>query len=133
MKKLTVFFLVLIMLLTFCVCSAYQSSYRATMLVKSEGGDHCEAKFGSLKGTLVLNATVKETDADGMIHYEAELAEGELSVYYDVNGTKELLFSLKGGERLDSRGGKVAVGDQITIIIETVETVKNGEIEIEFD
>ncbi len=133
MKKLTIVFLALVILLSFCACSSYQSSYSAAMLVRSEGGDHCEARFGSLKGTLVLKTRVRDRDADGMIHYEAELGEGELSVYYDVNGTKELLFSLKGGERLDSRGGKVAVGDKVTIIIETVETVKNGEIEIDFD
>ncbi len=128
------YFLFILAILSLCLsaCSAYKSSYSATMLVRTEGGDHCEVHFGSLNGTLVLNAKVP-ADTDGSIHYDAELAEGEISVYYDVDGIKELLFTIKGSEEVDSRGGSVKKGDKVTIIIETVGKAKDGEIEIDFD
>ncbi len=132
MKKFLAFFSVLALLLALVSCSGYKSSYRATMLVRSEGGNHCETGFSSLKGTLVLNAKVP-ADTDGSIHFDAELEEGELSVYYDAGNGKELLFTIKGGEELDSRGGYVEKGDKVTIIIETNGTAKDGEIEIDFD
>ncbi len=132
MKRTSVFLAVILLLLSLVSCSTYKSSYSATLLVRAEGGDHCEAHFGSLKGTLVLNAKVP-ADNDGTIHYDAELAEGEMSVYYDIGNGKELLFTLKGGEEADNRAGTVKKGDKVTIIIETAGTAKDGEIEIDFD
>ncbi len=134
MKRIFSLFLAVIMLFALCACSSYHTSYSATMLLRSEERNHCEVDFGSLAGTLVMDAKVKaDPEVDGTIHYEAELREGELSVYYDINGAKELLFTIKGGEKVDSRGGKVSVGDKVTFIIETVGTAKNGEIELDFD
>ncbi len=133
MKKITALFLSILMLISLFSCSAYRNDYNATMLVKSEGRDGCEAEFLTLNGTLVLNSTVRSSETDGTIHYDAELAEGELSVYYDIDGTKELLFTIKGGQELDGTGGTVNIGDKVTFIIETNGTAKNGEIEIDFD
>ncbi len=133
MKRLLLILLTLLTVFSLFSCSKYKSSYTATMLIRSSGGDDCEAKFASLNGTLVLNARVREDDPEGMIHYEAELEEGEISVYYDALGVKELLFTIKGGEHLDSRGGYVERGNKVAIIIETNGTAKNGEIEIDFD
>ncbi len=134
MKRFFALLLATAFIFAFCSCSVYRSSYSAVMLIRSEERNHCEVDFGSLKGTLVMDAKVKsDPELDGTIHYEAELQEGELSVYYDIDGTKELLFTIKGGERVDSRGGKVALGDKVTFIIETVGTAKDGEIELEFD
>ncbi len=133
MKRITSLLLAISMIVFLVSCSKYRNSYSAVMLVKSSGGDHCETSFGSLKGTLVLKATAKDDDIDGFIHYEASLLEGEVSVYYDIDGTKELLFTIKSGEKLDSKGGKVSKGDKVTFIIETVDTAKNGDIEIDFD
>ncbi len=133
MKKIAAIFLSILMLCSLFSCSKYRSSYSAIMLIKSEGRDGCEAEFHSLEGTLVLNSTVKSPDTDGKIHYEAELQDGEISVYYDIDGTKELLFTIKGGQKVDSIGGQVKKGDKVTFIIETNGTAKNGEIEIDFD
>ncbi len=133
MKKLIpVLLSITLLILPLTACNMGNNSYMATLLVKSEGLDHCEASFGSLKGTLRLNATVP-ADTDGTIHYDAELGEGELSVYYEINGRKERLFTIKGGEEIDSRGGSVAKGDKVKIIIETVGKAKSGDIEIDFD
>ncbi len=133
MKKVLLFILTAVLLLSLASCSQYKSSYKATMLTRSSGGDSCEAEFVTLEGTLVLNAKARDRYADGKIHYEAELREGEITVYYDVDGTKELLFEIKGGERLDNAGGSVQPGDKVTIIIETRGVAKGGDIEIDFD
>ncbi len=133
MKQFVALCLCVLLLLSLCACSAYKSAYSATMLVRSEGGDHCETKFASLEGILVMKATAKGPETDGTIHYEAELGEGELSVYYDIDGVKELLFTIRGGERLDDRSGTVKKDDKVTFIIETIGTAKQGEIEIEFN
>ncbi len=134
MKRFLAFLLCMAMVVLLSACSSYKSAYSAVMLIKSESRNHCEVEFGSLTGTLVMDSKVKlDPEVDGTIHYEAELREGEVSVYYDIDGTKELLFTIKGGEKLDSRGGKVAVGDKVVLIIETNGTAKDGEIELEFD
>ncbi len=133
MKKYFILFLVIAAVtFTFISCETDTDNYSATMLVKTSGLDHCEASFASLKGTLVLNATVP-ADTDGTIHYDAELAKGDITVYYDIDGTKNLLFSIKGGEESDGHAGTVQKGDKVTVIIETNGKAENGDIEIEFD
>ncbi len=132
MKRILAFLSAMVLMLSLISCSAYKSSYSATMLVRSEGHDSCEAHFSSLKGTLVLQAKVP-ADTDGSIHYDAELDEGEMSVYYDAGNGKELLFTIKGGEEFDNRGGYVEKGNKVIIIIETNGTAKDGAIEIDFD
>ncbi len=132
MKKLTAILLSLLALLSLLSLTACEGGYSAVLLAKVETQNACEVSFGSLKGTLPLSVTVPANN-DGTIHYDAELAEGELSVYYDIGNGKELLFTVKGGEEVDSRGGTVTKGDKVKIIIETVGKAKNGEIEIDFD
>ncbi len=133
MKRILAFILAILTAFSLFSCSPYKSSYSATMLVKTSHNDECGVHFGTLKGTLVLNTKVTDEDTDGTIHYEAELDVGEISVYYDVDGTKNLLFTIKGGEEVDGRAGSVAKGDKVIIIIETNGKAENGEIEIDFD
>ncbi len=134
MKKITAVVLALVMLVLMCSCSStYKNSYNAKMLTKSSGGDDCEVEFGELDGTLVLKATVGR-DNCGMIHYDADLHEGEITVYYDINDTgKKFLFSISGGQNLDTRAAYVTKGDKVTFIIETNGLAKIGEIDIDFD
>ncbi len=133
MKKFISVLLTCIFLVALCSCTTYKSDYDAVKMTTSSGGDHCKASFSSLEGTLVLNAKMQNGAAEGEIHYKASLDEGELYVYYDAFGTKELLFSLKGGETIDAHGGYVENGQKVTIIIETVGAAKNGEIYIDFE
>ena len=92
---------------------------------------HCSAEFYQLDGTCVFK--LKKTDGgEGDLHYIASLEEGEINVYYDIYGTKELLFNLKAGETVDSRGGYIERGKTVYIIIETVETSK-GSVRVDFE
>ena len=69
---------------------------------------------------------------EGDIHCKASLTEGEINVYYDVFGVKELLFNLKAGESIDERRGYIESGHTVYIIVETVTPAKEGKISIDF-
>lgn len=129
--------LAIFMLLSFTSCSGSSSVYSATMLVRSNTNDSCFATWNTLKGTLVLNTAKKSGLQEGAIHYTASLDEGELTVYYCVRrlGDKQKLelFSLKGGESVDDRGGYVEINNDIQIIIETKGKTKGGSIRIDFE
>ena len=107
------------------------SSYKAIMLVRITKDDFCEVSFSYLDGELVMKPRYTVAD-EGQIHYTALLDEGEINVYYEcASGVKELLFNIKAGEDLDSRGGYIERGRQ-KIYIETLTTAK-GKITLEFE
>ena len=111
--------------------------YSATMLVRHNTNDSCSATWDTLSGTLVLNTAKKSGSEEGEIHYTASLEEGELTVYYYVrlSGEKQktMLFSLKGGESVDDRGGYIKRNNNVQIIIETNGKTRGGSIKIDFE
>lgn len=135
MKKIVSIIIIAVMLFSFASCSGFVSSYRATMLIKDEKSDYCSATWGTLDGTLVLNSSKKSGAHEGDIHYTASLEEGELTVYYSIremgDGQKIELFKLKGGERVDDRGGYIEMNNNIQIIIETNGETKGGSINVD--
>ena len=83
-------------------CGApYTSHYSATVLIQSNRSETAWVNFASLKGTLVYKLKVK--DEDEFLRYYGKLGEGNITVYYDNEGTKEEWFSLQGGRE---RGGQ---------------------------
>ncbi len=136
MKKFFVCLLCFTLLLSLAACNGYSSSYSATMLVRSSGGESCRASWSTLKGTLVLNLSKKSGTPDSDIHFTASLDEGEMTVYYFVkNGSSEQkleLFTLRGGEKIDSRAGYVEPGDRVQIIIETNGMTEGGSVTVDF-
>ena len=128
MKRVLICALAFVLLLSLVACEV--SSYKALMLIKSVKDDYCEVSFDYLDGKLVLKPHYTRS-GEGDIHYSATLEEGEINVYYVFLDVKQLLFNIKAGESIDSRGGYIEKGRQ-TIIIETV-TPANGKITISFD
>lgn len=111
----------LTMLFGFASCGTrYTSSYSALVMTTKNLKGHCEATFQRLNGTYVFK-TKKSSNGEGSIEYAASLEEGELNVYYDIYGTKELLFTIKAGEEIENVGGYVESGKTVYIIVETVE------------
>ncbi len=132
MKKALLIVLCIALLLSATACSGYVSGYKALMFVRSENGDHASISFSSFEGTYVMKLKMKGQGQEGDIHCKASLEEGEINVYYDSLGVKELLFNLKAGESIDERRGYIESGRTVYIIIETVTPAKEGKISIDF-
>lgn len=131
MKKLLLFVLCIALLFSATACTPYVSSYKAFMFVRSEMGDHGSISFSSLDGTYVMKLKLRGEGKEGSIQCKASLGEGEINVYYDSLGVKEFLFNLKAGESIDERRGYFESGRTVYIIVETVDTAKEGKIEID--
>ena len=131
MKKLLLILVCLTVLFSSTSCDfRYVSSYKALGLFRSETGDRGSVKFGKLDGTVVLKLKMNGTGLENSIGCKASLDDGEINVYYDAFGVKELLFNLKAGESIDERRGYIESGNRVYIIIETVTPAK-GSVEID--
>ncbi|MBR5949307.1 MAG: hypothetical protein IKZ82_11785 [Clostridia bacterium] len=120
--RATALILSLTMLLCFFGCGGYTSKYKAVGFVHSNDSESASMSFHTFDGTMVFKLhTTRESD----IKYSAKLESGSATVYYDWAGKQEL-FSVKGGEELDSRTGYVDNGT-IYIIVETDGECMNGE------
>lgn len=131
MKKLLLAILCFAILFSSVACSGYVSSYKALMFVRMERGDHGSVSFSHLEGTYVMKLRLSGEGQEGSIQCKASLGEGEINVYYDALGVKELLFNLKAGESIDERRGYFESGKTVYIIVETVTPAKEGKIEID--
>jgi hypothetical protein len=128
-KRIIIGLVAILLLISLASCEF--SCYFAIGLVRITRDDYCETNFLKLDGRLVFSPRYTK-NSEAQIHYVASLEEGEVNVYYELSGGgHELLFNIKAGETLDSRGGYIEKGKQ-TIIIETVSPAK-GKITIEFE
>ena len=132
MKKALLIVLCIALLLSVTACSGYVSGYKAFMFVREERGDHASISFSGFEGTYVMKLKMNGKGQEGSILCKASLEEGEVNVYYDWLGTKELLFNLKAGESIDERLGYIESGHTVYIIVETVTPAKDGKISIDF-
>ena len=135
MKRIFCVLLAVMLLLGLCACQVrgmkYVSSYGALGLVRSSSREECSARFYRLKGTCVLQMRSSE-NCEGDLHYTASLKSGEINVYYDANGEKELLFHLTEGESVDEYGGSFEGEEIVYIIIETVGPAR-GSVSVELN
>ena len=124
-KKMTVLLVSLICLLALALsgCGRYVSSWSAVACVSSNTSDSAFVNFYKLSGKMVFKL---KSDENEVIHYKGELKEGSLTVYYDTDGTKKELFSIKSGEKVDDCIGNLQKGTTY-IIIETDERCENGD------
>ena len=135
MKK-TSFVLVLMLILTMlCSCGGYVKSYSATLLITSCHGDEASMDFATFKGTYHFKLKRDDT-AEHTLSLEASLAEGEMNVYVGVDGEKELLRTVKGGEDLDETialDGKYDDKKAIYVILEATDKCVDGDFELEYN
>ena len=119
-RRTAALLLALLMLFT-AGCRA--SSYMAVGMVRTNTKNSANLSFYSLKGKIVF--TLKSS-GEGDVTYTAKLESGTAKVYVEWAGSKTDLFTINGGEEVSSHGGYVESG-QVTIIVETDGTCKNGE------
>ena len=135
MKKVCFIVILLFALVILCSCSGYVKNYSATMLITSSHGDEASMKFNTFKGTYNFKLK-RDGAAEHTLDYEASLAEGEMNVYIGVNGEKELLFTIEGGE---SYNDTITLDDKydneknVYIILESTGKCSDGNFEFEYN
>ena len=135
MKKICFVLAVMLALVMLCGCEGYVKNYSATVLLTSCWGDEASMEFGTFEGT--YHFKLKRDDvAEHTLDFEASLAEGEMNVYIGVDGEKELLRTVKGGE---SYNETIPLDDTydhektIYIILETIDECAGGDFEFEYN
>lgn len=106
-------------------CGKYISSHSAIGFVHSNSAKAGDMSFSSFEGSEAFNLQV-DSEAGGQIQYSAKLKEGAATVYYDTDGTKKELFSVKAGDDVNASGGTLAKGP-LYIIVETTQRCQDGE------
>ena len=127
-KTLFVVFFALFVLCVFAGCSKYSSKYSAVASVTTNTTGKASLSFSSFNGTRVFK--MRNKGGTDQLQFSARLQNGSLNVYYDCNGTKQSLFSLKSGDELSSSLGGIPTGE-IYIIIETDGKCQEGRLEFE--
>lgn len=134
MKKLCLILTLLLTLVMLCSCGEYVNHYSATMMITSDHGSGASMTFGSFKGTYQFDLRAADDEAH-TLELEASLSEGEIHIYIDVDGEKQLLRTVKGGEAYDEditldeayRNAK-----KIHIILESTGKCKDGKLSFEY-
>ena len=135
MKKVCFIVIVLFALVILCSCGGYVKNYSATILITSCHGDEASMKFDTFKGTYNFKLK-RDGAAEHTLDYEASLAEGEMKVYIGVDGEKELLFTIEGGE---SYNDTITLDDKydnektVYIILESTGKCSDGNFEFEYN
>ena len=135
MKKACIALVLVLTLVMLCGCGGYVKSYSATILITSCRGDEASMEFAAFKGTYHFKLK-RDGAAEHTIDFESDLAEGEMNVYIGVNGEKDLLCTVKGGESYDETitlDGKYDNEETVYIILESVGKCVDGDFEFEYN
>ncbi len=127
-RTITLFMILVISVLALTGCGKYPSSWSATMCVHSSTSSSNYLSFSTFSGTEADKLKVKEEP--GTLCYSAKLEKGSATVYVDYDGTKKELFSIKGGEEVNSKLENLKEGE-IYVILETSEKCEEGKFEFE--
>ncbi len=124
--------LMLLSILTLTACSKYNSSWSAAAFAHSNTSKSASMSFWRFEGTIVFKLQCKDSEKE-VLTYNGKLnnEEGEngtITVYYDTDGTKKELFSLKNGETVEATLDKLNKGT-VYIIVETDLRCENGALE----
>ena len=135
MKKIGFVLVLVLALALLCSCGGYVKSYAATILITSSQGDEANMEFDTFKGTYNFKLR-RDGAAEHSLDFEASLTEGEMNVYIGVDGEKELLRTVKGGESYDETialDGKYDNEKAIYIILESVGKCVDGDFKFEYN
>ena len=135
MKKAVLVLVLLLSLLMLCSCTGYVKSYSATILITSCHDNEASMRFDTFKGT--NNFKLKRDGiSENTLELEASLAEGEMHIFVGVDGEKELLLTVQGGEAYDETialDQKYDNEKTIYIIIETTGKCVDGDFKFAYN
>ncbi len=121
-RKIAALISFFLLILSLAGCGRYSSSYRATLLVRSETPDSSYMSFSTFDGRMVL----RMKSAEGQrLRYEAELGDGSMTVYYDCGSGEDELFRLRSGEVQNGETEPLKKGT-VYIILETSGKCSDG-------
>ena len=135
MKKIGFVLVLVLTLALLCSCDGYVKSYSATILITSCQGDEASMEFDTFKGIYDFKLK-REGAAEHALDIEASLAEGEINIYIGVDGEKELLRTVKGGDSYDET---ITLDDKydnektVYIILESAGKCTGGDFEFEYN
>ena len=135
MKKACFVLVLIFILVMLCSCGGYIKSYAATILITSNHGDEASMEFYTFKGAYNFKLK-RDGTAEPTLDLDASLAEGEINIYIGVDGEKELLLTVKGGESYDET---IALDEKydnektIYIILESVGKCVDGDFEFAYN
>ena len=135
MKKIGFVLVLVLTLALLCSCGGYVKNYSATILITSCQGDEATMKFDTFQGRYNFKLR-RDSDAEHTLNLEASLAEGEINVYIGVDGEKELLRTVKGGESYDETiilDDKYNNEKNIYVILESTGKCVDGDFEFEYN
>lgn len=135
MKRICFILTMILTLAVLCGCDGYVKSYSASILITSCQGDEASMKFDTFKGTYDFKLK-REGSAEYTLDLEASLSEGEMNVYIGVDGEKELLRTIKGGESSDETitlDNKYDNEKTIYVILESTVKCTGGKFEFEYN
>ena len=135
MKKYCFVLVLIVTLFMLCSCGGYVKSYSATILITSSHGNEANMEFHTFRGSYHFKLR-RDGAAEHTLDLDASLAEGEMNVYIGVDGEKELLRTVKGGESYDETIALDAKYDNektIHIILESAGKCVDGDFEFEYN
>ena len=135
MKKVCFVLVLIFTLFMLCSCGGYIKSYSATILITSCQGDKASMAFDTFKGKYNFKLR-RDGIAEHTLDFDASLAEGEMNVYIGVDGEKELLHTVKGGESYDETiilADKYDDEKSIYIILESSGKCMDGDFEFVYN
>ena len=135
MKKVCFVLVLIITVVMLCSCGGYVKSYSATTLITSCQGNEASMEFDTFQGS--YNVKLKtDGNPEHTLDLDASLGEGEMNVYIGVDGEKELLLTVKGGESYDET---ITLDDKfdnektIYIILESAGTCVDGDFSFAYN
>ena len=135
--KYAVMMLIILSILTLTACGKYISSWSATGFVHSNTSKSAYMSFWKFSGTMVFKLKCTDDTKEilkfsGKLDNEDEEENGNITVYYDIDGTKRELFSLANGESVEASLDKLNEGT-VYIIVETDGSCEDGELDFNIE
>ena len=116
--------LVCCLLLSGCSSEPYTSSYNAKGLVQTNTDSEATISFSEFQGVKVFKLKFNNGNTKSLV-YSLRLEVGSAKIYYDTDGRKTELVSLKAGDSINENLKNLSC-ESMYIIIETGEKCLNG-------
>ena len=129
-KRFSLVLAAVLMSMILAGCSPYVSSYKTIAMVQSNVSDSAFMDYSTLEGTMVFTLKAKENGAK--LKYSGSIQNGDVTVYYDDDGTKKELFSLKGGDYVRDSLDLAQTG-KVYVIVETNGKSEDGDFHFDIE